>query len=169
MKRLSIFLCAIILVFGLVSCGKNETRSVFDGYSLGMSRDEIANKLGKPTSTFDALQQYSDTYDGVSYFGLSGFLRFFYSDKDNPVLTGICWGTSGLDNIKTLSEKETEINKIITLYDSLYGEHKSYISNEYDDSETTVYEWKDLYMNTITLELVQYPELGHIVLEISRE
>ena len=74
-----------------------------------------------------------------------------------------------MDNIKTLSEKETEINKIITLYDSLYGEHKSYISNEYDDSETTVYEWKDLYMNTITLELVQYPELGHIVLEITRE
>ena len=81
MKRLSIFLCAIILVFGLVSCGKNETRSVFDGYSLGMSRDEIANKLGKPTSTFDALQQYSDTYDGVSYFGLSGFLRFFTTIK----------------------------------------------------------------------------------------
>ena len=172
MRKLALFLCAAAITICFVSCSKNESRSVFDGYTIGMSRDTVISMRGEPSSSFDALKNepydFAETYDEISYFGLKGFLRFFYRDKDNPVLTGICWGTSGLNNIKTLGDVKTETDRIIKLYDKLCGEHRSYVSDE-NDGQTTFYEWKDGLLNTITLELHQFAEMGHIVLDYSRK
>lgn len=166
MKKITLLLLAVLLLLGMTACGKSETKSIFDGYSLNMGRDEIHQRLGEPDATFDALGDYDDTYYEVTYFGMRGFFRFFYGSKDTPTLESMIWA---IDSFKTLSEKENKINQIIELYDKLYGSHETGKPKPYSDAETAIYEWQDTFLNKITLELNQYAEFGQILLMLSKE
>ena len=171
MNKLLVFLCAAAVALGMTSCVAKETKSVFDGYSVYMSRDEVVSKLGEPDDSFVPSGvggfDFCDMYEAnVPYFGMNGYFSCYYCNEDDPVLTSMEWRMN--DDIISVDEKKSEIDGIITLYDKLYGIHTIDVSSdEVSLSERTVYEWEDESDNSVYLWLETYVDGAVIKLEIT--